>query len=75
LISPRWQNGKAILDKFGQLNTLFAKGTYSTADKQKIRDGLNDLGVLKDVNAGEFVRLRQNRGSSSSGRRAGLGRW
>ena len=32
------------------------------ADKKKILDGLKDLGVLKDDNAGEFVRLRQNRG-------------
>ena len=31
-------------------------------DKQKIKDGLSDLGVLKDDNAGELVRLRQNRG-------------
>jgi hypothetical protein len=54
--------GKAILDKFGRLNNLFEKDPYSAADKQKILDGLDDLGVLKDDNAGEFVRLRQNRG-------------
>lgn len=55
-------DGKVILDKFSRLNTLFAKETYSPTDKQKIRDGLSDLGVLNDDNAGEFVRLRQNRG-------------
>ena len=54
--------GKVILDKFGRLNKLFAKVTYTAADKKTILDGLKDLGVLKDDNAGEFVRLRQNRG-------------
>jgi hypothetical protein len=54
--------GKVILDKFGRLNKLFAKPTYSAADKKSILDNLKDLGVLKDDNAGEFVRLRQNRG-------------
>ena len=58
------RNGKAILDKFGQLNKLFAKQTYSPTDKQKIKDGLSDLGVLKDDNAGEFVRLVRTGGSS-----------
>jgi len=55
--------GKTVLDKFGQLNTLFNKPACSAADKKKILNGLKDLGVLKDDNAGEFVRLRQNRGS------------
>ena len=53
--------GKAVLDKFGRLNKFFESDLYA-ADKQKILDGLKDLGVLKDDNAGEFVRLRQNRG-------------
>jgi endonuclease/exonuclease/phosphatase family metal-dependent hydrolase len=55
-------DGKVVLDKFGQLNKLFEKPTYSAADKKSILKGLKDLGVLKDDNAGEFVRLRQNRG-------------
>ena len=54
--------GKVVLDKFGQLNKIFAKSNYSNADKSKILNGLDDLGVLQDDNAGEFVRLRQNRG-------------
>ena len=54
--------GKAVLDKFGRLNKLFAQATYAASDKAEILDGLKDLGVLKDDNAGEFVRLRQNRG-------------
>ena len=55
-------DGKVVLDKFGQLNKRFAKSNYSNADKNKILEGLDDLGVLRDDNAGEFVRLRQNRG-------------
>jgi hypothetical protein len=55
-------DGKKVLDKFGRLNKVFAKPTYNPADKKTILDGLDDLGVLKDDNAGEFVRLRQNRG-------------
>ncbi|HMH52388.1 MAG TPA: endonuclease/exonuclease/phosphatase family protein [Candidatus Acidoferrum sp.] len=54
--------GKVILDAFARLNKLFGKPTYSAADKNAILKGLKDLGVLKDDNAGPFVRLRQNRG-------------
>src|SRR5437762_444536 len=55
-------DGKKVLDTFGRLNKVFAKPAYNPADKKTILDGLDDLGVLKDDNAGEFVRLRQNRG-------------
>jgi hypothetical protein len=55
-------DGKKVLDKFGGLNKVFARPTYSPAHKRAILDGLDDLGLLKDDNAGEFVRLRQNRG-------------
>ena len=44
------------------MNKLLSKTNYSPTDKTKIRQGLDALGVLKDDNAGEFVRLRQNRG-------------
>src|SRR6266542_751811 len=54
--------GKVVLDEFGRLNKLFGKAIYSAADKKAILKGLGDLEVLKDDNAGEFVRLRQNRG-------------
>ena len=54
--------GKVVLDEFGQLNKIFAKANYSNVDKNKILTGLDQLGVLHDDNAGEFVRLRQNRG-------------
>ena len=32
--------GKVVLDTFGQLNKIFAKTTYTAADKKKILDGL-----------------------------------
>ena len=35
--------GKVVLDKFGQLNKLFAKSTYSDADKTKILNVLTNL--------------------------------
>jgi len=54
--------GKVVLDKFARLNKIFAKTTYTATDKKTILKGLADLGVLKDDNGGEFVRLRQNRG-------------
>src|SRR5262245_21952315 len=51
-----------VLDDVGRLNNLFAKAVYTAGEKAKILAGLKLLGVLKDDNAGEFVRLRQNRG-------------
>ena len=54
--------GKVVLDRFGQLNKLFARNEYTDTDKDKMLELLDELGVLLDDNAGEFVRLRQNRG-------------
>lgn len=54
--------GKAILDEFGNLNSLLAKPAYSAADKAAILKGLEDFGVLKKDDGGEFVLLRQNHG-------------
>lgn len=54
--------GKVVLDAFARVNKLLGKTAYSAADKTAILKGLGDLGVLKDDNAGKFVRLRQNRG-------------
>jgi hypothetical protein len=39
--------GKVLLDKFGELNKLFAKSAYSNADKNKILNGLDELVVLE----------------------------
>ena len=41
---------------------MFGKPTYAAADKRAMLANLKDVGVLKDDNAREFVRLRQNRG-------------
>ena len=57
-----WSQGKAILDAYGRLNKLLAKSAYGPADKTKILEGLDHLGVLKKDDAGPFVLLRQNRG-------------
>jgi endonuclease/exonuclease/phosphatase family metal-dependent hydrolase len=54
--------GKVVLDKFSKLNSLFEKPVYSAADKKTMLKGLQELGVLRDDSAGEFVILRQNRG-------------
>lgn len=54
--------GKVILDEFGRLNKIFAKETYSATDKKAILEGLDELGVLRKDDAGEFLLLRQNRG-------------
>jgi endonuclease/exonuclease/phosphatase family metal-dependent hydrolase len=55
--------GKVILDLFGRMNKTFAKPKYNKSDKTRIVDGLEKLGVLKEDDGGEFVRLRQNRGN------------
>jgi len=57
-----WSEGKPILDAYARLNALFAKATYSPADKKKIVDGLTALGLDKRDGGGDYVILRQNRG-------------
>ena len=57
-----WPDGKPVLDRYARLNRLFNKAAYSAADKEKIRDGLDELGVLKKDDGGEFAILRQNKG-------------
>ena len=57
-----WSDGKPILDAYARLNALFAKATYSPADKKRIVDGLTALGLDKGDGGGEYVILRQNRG-------------
>jgi len=59
--------GKVILDEFARLNKLFAKPTYSGADKKSILKRLDDLGVLKDDTAGEFARSESKHTSSDTG--------
>src|SRR5262245_43052250 len=54
--------GKVILDRFGRLNAIFAKPKYNATDRKTILKGLDELGVLRGDEGGQFVRLRQNRG-------------
>ena len=68
-----WAEGKPILTKHGRINALLNKPLYSAADKQKIKDLLLQFGLEKRDDGGEWVILRQNRGSSSSDR--GLAGW
>lgn len=57
-----WADGKPVLDEVARLNKLLNKPTYAPSDKQKILEGLKNLGLLKKDDAGKFVILRQNRG-------------
>jgi endonuclease/exonuclease/phosphatase family metal-dependent hydrolase len=59
-----------VLELFEALNRTFQKLHYSTADKQRIRDGMAELGLEGD-DSGPFVELRQNRGRLVSRPQAG----
>jgi endonuclease/exonuclease/phosphatase family metal-dependent hydrolase len=53
--------GRPVLEKFAQLNTLLAKLDYSAADKARTVQLLIDLGLEKSDQS-KFVLLRRNRG-------------
>lgn len=53
--------GREILDDFAKLNGLFAKPSYSSADKTKMIDLLTKLGLGKSDDA-KYVILRKNHG-------------
>jgi hypothetical protein len=57
-----WDQGKPTLDLFRKANVILNKTTYSAADKARILEYLDELGVLRKDDAGAFVLLRQNRG-------------
>ncbi len=50
-----------VLDAHAEINTLFEKDSYSAADKARMIELLEALGLLND-NDGPFVRLRKIRG-------------
>ena len=52
---------KDILDAYAALNKLFEKATYSSADKTKMLELMDKLGILKR-DEGPFVWLRKIRG-------------
>ncbi|HEX7782040.1 MAG TPA: endonuclease/exonuclease/phosphatase family protein [Sphingobium sp.] len=59
--SEDWSDGKAVLEKFAQLNALLGELTYSAADKAKIAALMIDLGLEKS-DQGPFILMRRNRG-------------
>ena len=58
------------LDAFARFNALIAKAEYTDADRTRMRELLEALGLAGD-DAAEFVRLRRNRGGFLVRRRTG----
>jgi len=56
-----WAEGRPILERYAELNTLFEEAVYTDQIKARILDGLKFLGIDKK-NDGKFVILRENRG-------------
>lgn len=56
----RWSGGRVALDAHAKLNALLRKATYSKADKARIIEHLETLG-LRRSDESRLVRLRQNR--------------
>ena len=61
---------KKALDAFAAFNAVIAEPEYAEADKARMRELLEALG-LERSDDGEFVRLRQNRGEFLVRRRGG----
>lgn len=57
----RWAGAAAVLNAFGELNTLIGKAVYTDADKTRIAALMVELG-LRGGDEGPFVILRRNRG-------------
>ena len=53
---------KRVVDAFAALNKIFAKVTYSAADKTKIVSLMQQIGLEKS-DSGKYAILRKNRGS------------
>lgn len=56
-----WQDGRQVLEDFARFNALIGKPIYSAADKRRMVELLDGLGLAKSDDAA-FVRLRRNRG-------------
>ncbi|MBP0465940.1 endonuclease/exonuclease/phosphatase family protein [Roseomonas sp. PWR1] len=56
-----WQDGRRILEDFARFNALIGKPAYSAADKRRMAELLEALGLGRADDA-EYVRLRRNRG-------------
>ena len=61
---------RRALDAFARFNALIAQPEYSEADKARMRELLEALGLAR-ADGGEFARLRQNRGEFLVRRRGG----
>ncbi|MBD0271700.1 MAG: endonuclease/exonuclease/phosphatase family protein [Acetobacteraceae bacterium] len=61
---------KRALDAFAEFNALIAAAEYGEAEKQRIHELIETLGLQRSDD-GEFVRLRQNRGEFLVRRRGG----
>jgi endonuclease/exonuclease/phosphatase family metal-dependent hydrolase len=57
-----WAEGKTTLDMHKKLNALFAKKTYSAADKRQMLTLITALGLDKVDDAGGLTLLRQGHG-------------
>lgn len=65
-----WDAGKPVLDHYAELNSIFEKTVYSSADKKRIEQLLIDLGLTKS-DATKYVILRRNRGKLLTRKRNG----
>jgi len=57
-----WAEGKEVLKLHAGLNRILGKPTYSGTDKTKIVELMNELGIGKKDDGGDWAILRQNRG-------------
>jgi endonuclease/exonuclease/phosphatase family metal-dependent hydrolase len=57
-----WQEGKAVLKMHADFNRILGKPKYTAADKAKILELVEKLGLEKKDDGGNWVILRQNRG-------------
>ncbi len=61
LNNETWQEGKPILDAYAELQALFEHATYSDADRTRILELLEALG-LRDSDESKWAYLRRSRG-------------
>lgn len=57
-----WQEGRAVLKMHADFNRILGKTKYTAADKAKIIELVEKLGIEKKDDGGDWVILRQNRG-------------
>lgn len=57
-----WAEGRTVLERHARVNQLLGQASYSAADKQRIAELLDQLGLAAADDGGAFVLLRQNRG-------------